>query len=327
MKFADPWFLSALVVIPLWLWRYMKSEKISSTRFSDTGMIKRLLVYKTSRVTAHIPFALRIMAVTLVIFALARPQTGYREEEIISKGIDIMLTLDLSSSMSASDLKPNRINAAKRVISRFIAGRTNDRIGLVVFAAEGYTQCPLTLDYPALQGFLKRSEIGMIEDGTAIGMALATAANRLKDSEAKSKIIVLLTDGVNNKGAIDPATAAQMAKAVKVKVYSIGVGKEGIFYQTVNDPNFGPRRVRTQTMIDETLLKMIAKETGGKYFRAQNEKALEEIYKEIDKLEKTDIKTMIYLRHTDWFMWLVIPALLLLALELVWPITPWRVIP
>ncbi|MBF0635038.1 MAG: VWA domain-containing protein, partial [Nitrospinae bacterium] len=259
--------------------------------------------------------------------ALARPQTGYREEEVVSRGIDIMLTLDISSSMSASDFKPSRLSAAKDVIAEFIKGRKNDRIGLVVFSAHGFTQCPLTLDYPALLTLLKNANIGMIEDGTAIGMALATATSRLKDSKAKSRIVILLTDGMNNRGAVDPETAAKIAKAVGVKVYTIGVGREGVFYQTVNDPRFGERRVQVRTEIDEALLRRIAELTTGKFFRAQDEAALTAIYEEIDKLEKTDIKIKIHARYTDWFMWLLAPAILLMALELILPATRWRVLP
>lgn len=327
MRFADPWYLLLLLALPLWLRLYLRSRKAGGVAFSDTGLITRLARFKKQKVAEHAPFALRFAAVTLIILALARPQTGYREEEITSPGIDIMLTLDLSSSMSATDLRPNRLAAAKKVLAEFIRGRKNDRIGLVVFAAQGYTQCPLTLDYPVLLNFLENSHIGLIEDGTAIGMALATASSRLKDTEAKSKIAVLLTDGVNNRGAIDPLTAANMARAVGVKVYTIGVGREGIFTQTVDDPRLGKRRVRVRTEIDEDLLRRIAQATGGRYYRARDEAALLNIYKEIDKLEKTDIKVKVYVRHTDWFMWLLIPALMAIAAELALPLTPWRVIP
>lgn len=275
----------------------------------------------------HAPFIMRVAAVLLLIIALARPQTGFREREIISQGIDIILALDLSSSMSASDLQPNRLAAAKRVIARFIEGRTNDRIGLVVFAAQGYTQCPLTLDYPILLDFLEKSYIGLLDDGTAIGMALATSANRLKDSDAKSRITILLTDGMNNRGAIDPLTAAEMAKSLDVKIYTIGAGKEGYFTQVVDDPRYGKRKVRVKTEIDEKLLKRIAQESGGRFYRAEDEKALEEIYMEIDRLEKTEIKTKVYERYTDWFIWFLAPALLFVLTEALWPVTPWRVGP
>jgi Ca-activated chloride channel family protein len=328
MRLADPWFLAALLILPFWLSSYLKNPPWSkiNVRFSNTGTITRLKSYR-SPLGAHASFVLRFVAVLLLIVALARPQTGYRETQIISKGIDIMLTLDLSSSMSANDLKPNRLNAAKKVLAEFIRGRTNDRIGLVVFASEGYTQCPLTLDYPVLLNFLDSSSIGLIDDGTAIGMAIATAANRFKDSPAKSKIVVLLTDGMNNKGAIDPLTAARMARAVDVKVYTIGVGREGTFTQTVNDPRFGKRKIVVQTQIDEDLLRKIARITGGSYFRAEDEEALLSIYKNIDKMEKTDIKTRMYARHTDFFMWFLYPALALIFMELALPVTRWRSVP
>lgn len=327
MRFADPLFLLALVLLPLWIYARLRGGEREGVLFSDTRLFTRLPGYKRPRIAENLPFALRLIAAALLILALARPQTGYEEREITSKGIDIMLTLDLSSSMSASDLSPNRLEAAKRVIAEFIRGRINDRIGLVVFAAQGYTQCPLTLDYAVLLRFLERARIGLIEDGTAIGMALATAANRLKDSSAESRIAVLLTDGVNNRGAIDPLTAARMAGAVGVRVYTIGVGREGVFHQTVDDPVYGKRRVRVRTEIDETLLRRIAQVTGGRYYRAEDEKALMDIYKEIDKLEKTEIKTKIYSRNTDWFAYLLAPALFLLAAEALLPATPWRVAP
>lgn len=328
MKFADPWYLLALLILPFWIKSYINNPPWSkeNVRFSDTSMITRLARYRRP-VAAHASFLFRFTAVALLILALARPQTGHKETEIISKGIDIILTLDLSSSMSADDLQPNRLAAAKKVLAKFIKGRSNDRIGLVVFAAQGYTQCPLTLDYLVLLKFLDESNIGLIEDGTAIGMAIATAANRFKDSPAKSKVVVLLTDGMNNKGAIDPVTAAKMAKAVNVKVYTIGVGKEGSFYQTITDPRFGKRRVLVKTRIDEELLRKIARITGGSYFRAEDEAALLSIYKQIDKMEKTDIKSKVYLRHNDWFMWLLYPALMLLLMELALPATRWRMIP
>lgn len=328
MRFASPWFLLLLLLLPLWLRHYRESLRRSraNVRFPDTGMVTRLKKYKRPA-AAHAPFALRFVAVALIILALARPQTGYREEEIVSKGIDIMLTLDLSSSMTASDLQPTRLAAAKKVLAEFINGRVNDRIGLVVFAAEGYTRCPLTLDYAALLRLLEASDIGLIDDGTAIGMAIATATNRLKDLPSETKVMVLLTDGVNNRGAIDPITAAKLAEAVGVKIYAIGVGREGAFLQTVDDPLYGKRRVPVRTEIDEQLLRRIAASTGGKYYRAQSEQTLLSVYKEIDRLEKTDIRTKIYTRHTDWFMWLAVPALLLILAELVLPVTRWRTVP
>lgn len=327
MRFAEPLYLLALIALPLWGALYFKKGRVISLRFSDIRLVTRLTAFRTPVFFVHLPFALRMLAVALVIVALARPQTGYREEEVISRGIDIMLTLDISSSMSASDLKPSRISAAKDVLAEFIAGRRNDRIGLVVFSAHGFTQCPLTLDYPALVSLLKGANIGLIEDGTAIGMALATATSRLKDSKAKSRIVILLTDGLNNRGAVDPETAAKMAKALGVKVYTVGVGKEGVFYQTVNDPRLGERRVQVRTEIDEALLRKIASLTGGKFFRAEDEATLADIYTQIDKLEKTDIKVKVHARYTDWFMWLLAAAALLMSAELILPATPWRVLP
>ena len=327
MRFAEPLYLLALIALPPWIYFYFKKNRVGSLRFSDTRLVTRLIAYRQPVFYVHLPFALRILTAALIIVALARPQTGYREEEVISRGIDIMLTLDISSSMSASDLKPSRLVAAKGVIADFIAGRKNDRIGLVVFSAHGFTQCPLTLDYPALLNLLKGTNIGMIEDGTAIGMALATAASRLKDSSAKSRIVILLTDGMNNRGAVDPETAAKMAKAVGVKVYTIGVGREGVFYQTVTDPYLGERRMQVRTQIDEALLRRIAELTSGRFFRAEDEATLAAIYAEIDKLEKTDIKVKIHARYTDWFMWLLAPAVLLMAAELILPATRWRILP
>jgi len=327
VRFADPWFLLLLLFLPIWLLRYLKARRRICVTFSSTWLIRRLSSYRRPAFIDHAPFALRFMAIVLIVLALARPQTGYREENITSRGIDIMLTLDLSSSMTATDLKPTRLVAAKRVIGKFIDNRKNDRIGLVVFAAQGYTQCPLTLDYPILKNFLKTADIGVIEDGTAIGMALATAANRLNDSKAKSRIVVLLTDGVNNRGAIDPVTAAEMAKAIGAKVYTIGVGREGVFYQTVKRPDGTERQVRARTEIDEKLLKQVAQVTGGRYFRAQDEQTLSRIYEEIDRLEKTDVKVKVYVRHTDWFMWLLIPAFLIVLGELLLPVTRFRALP
>ena len=327
MRFADPLYLLLLIVLPPWVWWRYRFYKTPTLKFSDTASVTRLSSYRPAGLLLHAPFLMRIVAVLLIIVALGRPQTGFKEREIISQGIDIMLALDLSSSMSASDLEPNRLAAAKDVLARFIEGRTNDRIGLVVFAAQGYTQCPLTLDYPILLDFLEKSYIGLLDDGTAIGMAIATAANRLKDSDAKSRIAILLTDGMNNRGAIDPLTAAEMAKSLKVKIYTIGAGREGYFHQTIDDPRYGKRKVRVKTEIDEELLKRIAKESGGRFYRAENKKALEEIYEEIDRLEKTDIKMKVYERYTDWFVWFLGPALFLVLAEMIWPLTPWRVGP
>ncbi|MDH5638752.1 MAG: VWA domain-containing protein [Nitrospinota bacterium] len=328
MSFEHPWILLALIPLPFWLRHHWAAAPAMrwNARYSDIHILRRLAGGRTP-IMARAPFYFRFVAVALLILALARPQTGSSEVEIVSRGIDIILTLDLSTSMSASDFKPTRLAAAKRALQEFISGRKNDRIGLVVFAAQGYTQCPLTLDYPTLLDFLEKSDIGMLEDGTAIGMAIASAANRLKDSKAKSRIVILLTDGMNNAGAIDPATAARMAKALGIKVYTIGVGKEGIFRQKVKDPMMGQRTIAVRTAIDESLLLRIASLTGGQYYRAQDERKLQMIYKEIDLMEKTDIKTKVYIHKTDWFFWPLFGALALMLLEIIIPATRWRITP
>ena len=328
MTFAHPWALALLALLPVWgWWRHRRRPELRrSARYSSTTLFTRLLYYHEP-LAAHLGFALRLLAVAALIAALARPQTGVTRTEIVSEGIDIMLILDISSSMSANDLEPDRLGAAKAVLGKFIEGRVNDRIGLVVFSAQAFTQCPLTLDYGALRAFLERAQIGLVDDGTAIGMALAAGAARLERSGAASRVAVLLTDGVNNRGAIDPLTAARVASAAGVKVYTIGVGKEGMFYQTVFHPGAAPRQVLVQTEIDETLLRKIAALTGGAYFRAEDEAALLGIYQQIDKMEKTDVKTKVYTRYTDWFVWPLAAALALILLELALAASPWRVAP
>jgi Ca-activated chloride channel family protein len=239
-----------------------------------------------------------------------------------------MLVLDASGSMQAQDFKPrNRLNVAKEVIKEFIAGRDNDRIGLVAFAAQAVTQCPLTLDYPVLTRLVDEVDIGMLEDGTAIGVALATAVNRLKNSEAKSRVAILLTDGQNNAGTIDPTTAAKVAAALGIKVYTIGVGTRGRAPMPVNDPVFGRRMVSVQVDLDEGTLARIAELTDGRYFRATNREELVEIYDEIDELEKTRIESDTWVSYTDRFHWFVIPALGIFLVELALGQTALRELP
>ena len=263
----------------------------------------------------------------LLILAFARPQSGIKGEDVITQGIDIVLTIDISSSMLAEDIKPNRVNAAKVVAADFIKGRNNDRIGLVVFSGEAYTQCPLTIDYGILLGFMDQIHVGMIEDGTAIGMGLATAVNRLRNSEAKSKVIILLTDGRNNKGEVDPLTAAQAAQAFDIRVYTIGAGTRGTAMYPVQDPFFGKRYVPMQVDIDEGILTRIADMTEGKYFRATNQESLRHIYKEIDDLEKTKIKVKEYTRYSELFYYLLGLAGLFLLIEVGLANTRFRKIP
>jgi Ca-activated chloride channel family protein len=247
---------------------------------------------------------------------MARPQTGRSESTVKSEGIDIMLLLDTSSSMQAQDFKPrNRLHVAKQVVTDFVAKRKADRIGLVVFAAQAITQCPLTLDYPILIELVDSVEFGMLEDGTAIGVALATACNRLKDSETESRIVVLLTDGRNNMGLISPITAAEIAKSLGIKVYTIGVGTRGPVPVPVDDPLFGRRMVPMEMKLDEATLKQIAQLTEGEYFRATDAEELMKIYDTIDELEKTTIETKSFVTYTDRFSFFVAPALALLLVQ------------
>jgi Ca-activated chloride channel family protein len=257
------------------------------------------------------------MAVSLMCIGLARPQYGESIEDVSTNGIDIMLALDISGSMRTLDFRPqNRLFVAKKVIENFVTGRSHDRIGLVVFAGRSFTQCPLTLDYGILVSFLRKVDFGLVEDGTAIGTGLMNATNRLRLNGAKSKVVILLTDGANNSGEVDPLTAAKAAKALGIKVYTIGVGKEGEQPIEIDDPLFGKRIVSQKTDVDMPTLKAMAELTGGKSFRAQDAKALEGIYGQIDKLEKTEIKTTSYYRYHELFRNLLLAALLLLLLEI-----------
>jgi len=319
MRFANPLFLLLLGIIPLLVWDYFRRAKLreASIVFSDISIPKGIrpgfrVKYR------YAPMILRMSAIFIFILALARPQAGQKEEEIITEGIDIILTLDISGSMKAEDFAPqNRLGAAKDVLREFIKSRHNDKIGLVVFSRYSFTQCPLTLDYGALFELLDKVDIGMIEDGTAIGMAITNAVNRLRDSNVKSKIIVLLTDGVNNAGKIDPLTATKAAKALGIKIYTIGAGKPGGAMYPVEDPIFGKRYVHMDTEIDETLLKNIADETGGLYFRAKDKEGLREIYKTIGQLEKTKIETKEYANYTELARFFILPGFILLFLEII----------
>jgi len=319
MRFANPLFLLLLSIIPLLVWDYFRRAKLreASVVFSDISILKSIrpgfrVKYR------HVLMILRMAAVFIFVLALARPQAGQKEEEIITEGIDIMLTLDISGSMRAEDFAPqNRLGAAKDVLREFIKTRNNDRIGLVVFSRYSFTQCPVTLDYGTLIELLDKVDIGMIEDGTAIGMAISNAVNRLRDSNVKSKIIILLTDGVNNAGRIDPLTASKAAKALGIKIYTVGAGKPGGAMYPVDDPIFGKRYVHMDTEIDEELLKNIADETGGLYFRAEDKEGLREIYKTIGRLEKTKIETKEYANYTELAVIFILPGFVLLLLEII----------
>lgn len=272
--------------------------------------------------------ALRVAVLGLFIFSLARPQAVSREREYDTKGVDIVISLDISGSMLAEDFKPeNRLAVAKEEAKKFIQGRENDRIGLVVFAREAFTQCPLTLDYDILKNLVDEVQIGMIQDGTAIGMGIATAVNRLRESDAKSKVIILITDGENNAGKIDPITAAELARTFGIKIYTIGVGRGGLVPFPINDPIFGKRYVQAKVEVDEFLLKRIADITGGIFFRARDPQSLSEIYQKINELEKTEVKVHEYRSYDELFSYFLIPALMLLAVEIFLKNSLWMRIP
>jgi Ca-activated chloride channel family protein len=329
MRLAHPYYLLLLLIIPGLIWWSLKGQKRrrGSLIYSDLGLVHRA---PTSRSPAlyRLPLALRALAIFLFVLALARPQAGRHGQEILTEGIDILLCLDVSGSMKAEDFKPkNRLHVAKEAAAQFISGRANDRMGMVVFAGKSFTQCPLTLDQGILLDFLDRIQIGMIEDGTAIGMALGTGINRLRDSTAKSKVIILLTDGINNRGEIDPITAARMAAALDIKIYTIGAGTRGQAPYPVEDPIFGRRYVQMPVEIDEETLMEIAGITGGKYFRATDGQKLSQIYAQIDQMEKTLVKTKEYVEYSERFHLALMPAFLLLMAEVVLAHTRFRKIP
>ena len=326
LRLNQPEFLSLLLLLPFLLW-YLRQKNSGRIHFSDLSISRQILPSFWVRSLPALNFA-RFLVIVLMIFALARPQASQSREQITSEGIDILLILDISGSMKAEDFEPdNRSHAAKAVIHDFLGDRKNDRIGLVVFAGESYTQCPLTLDYRILGDLLLNVEIGMLEDGTAIGDALANATNRLRHSTAKSKIAILLTDGENNAGSIDPLTAAQAAKALNIKVYTIGMGKEGGAFIPYHDPIFGVQYSRTRTYVDEEMLKQIAEITDGRYFRATDNQKLAEIYKEINQLETTKIEVTEYIRYKELAAYPLVPATLLLMLEIILSNTRLRKIP
>lgn len=286
----------------------------SSVKYSSVNIFKDIPSTLREKLR-HIPFAVRMLAIGLLLVALARPQNFNSGENVTTEGIDIAMVLDISGSMLAEDLKPNRLEAAKNVIDNFIEGRISDRIGLVIFSRDAFTQCPLTIDYSVLRNLLSEIHSGMIEDGTAIGNAIANGINRLKDSDAKSKIIILLTDGVNNSGEVDPISAAEMAKTFGIRVYTIGVGTKGEAPYPVQTP-FGIRYQMMPVEIDEAVLQKISDITDGQYFRATNNQALKEIYDKIDKLEKTKIEITSYKNASERYHSWLWGGLILLLFEL-----------
>jgi Ca-activated chloride channel family protein len=329
LTFAHPDFLFLLLILPLLAWWYGRTHKrrAATLRYSNLDLLKTL-PQQSNYLSRHILFGLRLLAIGLIIVALARPQSGQTEEEVTAEGIDIVLALDISSSMLAEDFRPqNRIEAAKQVAQQFIEGRKSDRIGMVVFAARSFTQCPLTLDYGILINFLKKVDVGLVDDGTAIGLGMATAVDRLRTSKAKSKVVILLTDGVNNAGEIDPLTAGRVAQAFNIRFYTIGVGTRGQALYPVQDPIFGKRYMPMPVEIDEAMLTRIAEMTKGKYFRATDRQSLEKIFAEIDQLEKTKIEVKQFTRYRELFVnWLAI-ALGLVFVEIMLANTRFRKIP
>ena len=316
LTFGNPGFLFLLLVIPLlvvWYFyrkkRYTADLQVSSTEgFAMVGRNLKFYAY-------HGLYVLRLLAVILLIIALARPQTSLSRQDVSVEGIDLILALDVSGSMLAMDFKPDRLEAAKDLAIEFIDGRPNDRIGLVIFSGETFTQCPLTTDHAVLKNLFRDIRSGMIDDGTALGDGLATAVNRLRGSKAVSKVIILLTDGVNNMGSLDPRSAAEIAKLYGIRIYTIGVGTMGQAPYPVQTP-FGMQTQMMEVKIDEALLMEVAKGTDGKYFRATNNEKLRSIYQEIDKMEKSKIDVTEFRKKKEEFFPLVLLAFIFIGLEM-----------
>jgi len=319
--------LLLLLLVPLFLLLEKKS-KPARLRFSSVAQTQAGDFFRLYRLRTLVLRSLRVLAFVCLVLALARPQSVSSEREYETEGIDIVIALDISGSMQAMDFQPaNRLEVAKEEAKRFIRGRQHDRIGLVVFASQSYTQCPLTLDYDILIRLVDEVEMGLIKDGTAIGLTIANSVNRLRDSTAKSKIVILITDGANNSGNIDPITATELAKSFGIKIYAIGVGKEGMVPFPVDDPLFGRRYVQAQVEMDEPSLREIAAKTGGLYFRARDQKSLTEIYRTIDRLEKSKVKVKEYSIYDELFPYFLIPGIVLLLSGLFLENTVWVKIP
>ncbi|NLY25734.1 MAG: VWA domain-containing protein [Bacteroidales bacterium] len=316
MEFLHPEYLYLLLLlIPLIAWYVVRLSKTQAsfklaTANAFKGMKPDFRVYMR-----HFPFLLRLISITLVVIVIARPQAVSSWEETESQGIDIVMALDVSGSMLSQDLQPDRLQAAKKVAAEFITDRVNDNIGLVIFAGESFTQCPLTTDHKVLLNLLNEINFGMIEDGTAIGLGLATSVNRLKESDSESRVVILLTDGTNNSGQIAPLTAADLARSYGIRVYTVGVGTKGMAPTPVNTP-YGIRMQNMPVDIDEKTLTEIAAMTGGQYFRAQDTEGLRQVYDEIDEMEKYLISVQNVTRRRELFLPFAMLALGLILLEL-----------
>lgn len=326
-QFANPAFLWLLLLVPLLTaWHIWKRNRLTaSLRHSSLDVLQGLPSGWRAHLR-HLPFALRMLALAALIVAFARPQTSARGENVYREGIDITIVLDISGSMLAEDFRPNRLEAAKTVAQEFILGRESDRIGLVIFAGESFTQCPLTTDYSVLVDLLKKVKTGYLQDGTAIGEGIANAVNRMKNSKAKSRVMIVLTDGVNNMGSIDPATAAEIAATFGIRMYTIGVGTRGTAPYPFKTP-FGTQYQQMPVEIDETMLRQVAGLTGGEYFRATGNRALREIYERIDKMERTRVEVTEFHRYTELFYSFVLWAIVLFAAELLLRAFVFRKIP
>ncbi|MGB0806472.1 MAG: vWA domain-containing protein [Salibacteraceae bacterium] len=316
IEFAYPWFLLGLILLPiLWGWHFLRFEKRKSLINLPTQKFATSVKPTGKIVLMHALFIAKTIAFGLIIVAIARPQSSSSWQNVKAEGIDIVLAMDISGSMLARDLEPNRLEASKEVAVDFIRKRVNDRIGLVIYAGEAYTQSPLTTDHSVIINLMDDLQNGMVEDGTAIGVGLATAVNRLKESEAKSKIVVLLTDGTNNTGDIPPLTAAEIARKFGIKVYTIAVGTNGMAPMPFKQPNGRIAYQNQKVTIDEVTLEKIAKQTKGKHFRATDNESLEGIYSEIDELEKTEIDVKEFRKKNEQFYPWAMAAAIILLLE------------
>ncbi|NCC73754.1 MAG: VWA domain-containing protein [Sphingobacteriia bacterium] len=326
-EFAYPEYFYLLLIIPLMIaWYWFKNHRAKAEIKLSTTLPFAAAKRSYKQYLYHLLFVIRIVAVAALVIAMARPQSTSSSQDVSIEGIDIVIALDISGSMLAEDFRPNRIEAAKELAIEFIGGRPGDRIGLVVFAGEAFTQVPLTTDHRVLGEMFRKIETGMIEDGTAIGDGLATAVARLLESSAVSKVIILLTDGVNNMGAVDPLSAAEIAKMEKIRVYSVGIGTLGTAPYPVQTP-FGVRMQNVPVEIDENLLQNISSETNGKYFRATSNTKLREIYNEIDQLEKSKIDVTEFYKKQEEFLPFALIALLLFVIELLLKYTFFRTTP
>lgn len=315
MQFLNPYILLVACIVPLLLIYYILVGRRRATLIvsSTQGPAPRTLRYYLR----HVPIVLRLLAIVAMVIALARPVVVHHESETTTEGVDIVLAMDISGSMLARDFTPDRLSASKRLATEFVAERTGDRLSVVAFAGEAFTQCPLTADQAAVGTMLSRLRSGVVEDGTAIGNGLATAINRLRESGAKSKVVVLLTDGVNNRGQISPIMAAEIARDLGIKVYTIGVGSRDKAPMPAIDPFGNQTFVMEDVEIDEELLRNIASTTSGRYFRANDNEALRNIYQQINELEKSEVQVTHYTSYDELFgRWLLL-ALLLLALEFI----------